>query len=591
MTDRKRTAGAPDEPAGPPAAKAGPAPAGAADPTEGAAAGAAGSALPRTPEDPAHHRHQVAVLGAHLGGAMLAAVLARSGVDVVLVDAPADRTTPAGEDTVPYTAEVLELLARRFDVPELSRLGHFRELPEEVRATSGVKSSIGFVYARPGAPVRPRQVVQFNVPSEHGEAHLYRPDMEAHVHEIAVRHGARVPRGRAPLAGVRGRAGDFTVVLADGSTVGARFVVDMAGPDAPMLDHLGEGPHLRPLRHTTRVLTAHLRGVRPLEQRVDPGPGGTPWTGGTTLVVFPGGWLQLVPFGEVRDSAHTLTSVALSLDPKQWPQQDATPEEDFRRVVARFPDLAWQFERATALGEGWHGGEGGQYAAVRTAGEGFLLLDRSAVRSDFVLARDFTLTCELVHEAAVAILAADRTGDWSPAAFRGVESFQKSLVEHGESLVQAALAATEDFRLWNAFCRVWLLHSMFAALSLKRARNDALALTSETRWAQLSHYRGNGFWFPVYHGFHALYEDTSRVLHQVAEGRIPPGAAADRIFGQLRTAAFIPPLFGFADPDDRYYNFTPLKRFKVLYWAKRLAPPQVRRVLTRGATIQPSTER
>ncbi|MFC7220671.1 NAD(P)/FAD-dependent oxidoreductase [Streptomyces polyrhachis] len=551
--------------------------------------GRAGAAAAGSPASTA--RHTVAVLGAHLGGGMLAAILARAGIDVVLVDSPHDATTAAGETTVPYTAEVFELLARRYGVPELSALGHFGELPAEIRSTSGVKRSIGFVYARPGAPVRPHHVVQFNVPSEHGESHLYRPDVDAWVHRLAVDYGARVPPGRATFTDVVGEAGDFRVRLADGSSVRAAFVVDMSGPDAPMLRRLGPDPALRPLRHSSRVLTAHLRGVRPLERRVDPGSGGTPWTGGTTQVVFPGGWIQLVPFGEQRTGETALTSVAVSLDAKLWPQRSASAEEDFQQVISRFPDLRWQFAQAAAV-RPWTGSEPWQYGANATAGEGFVVLERSAVRCDFTLSRDVTLTAELVHEAAAHLISAADSGDWSVARFRPLESFQDSLIEHGERLLSTALTATTDFRLWNAFCRVWLLHSMFAALSLKRARNDALARPGRPdQWRELGRFRGAGLWFPVYPGFVALFDDMDRLARQVADSRLAPGAAAERVFGRLRSASFVPPLFAFGDPTDRYYNFTPLKRVKVLLWAKRRAPHMVQRVLTPGATVLPDTDR
>ncbi|MGD1224917.1 hypothetical protein AB9Q10_41575 [Streptomyces krungchingensis] len=572
------------------------APTGAAQPAgAGTPAGADAPARPAPRPGPARSggrtRHTVAVLGAHLGGGMLAAILARAGIDVVLVDSPHDATTPAGETTVPYTAEVFELLARRYGVPELSALGHFGQLPAEVRRTSGVKSSIGFVYARPGAPVRPHQVVQFNVPSEHGESHLYRPDVEAWVHRLAAGHGAKVPQGRPVFTEVRGEAGDFTIELADGSEVGAAFVVDMSGLDAPMLRRLGPDPALRPLRHSSRVLTAHLRGVRPLERRVDPGEGGTPWTGGTTQVVFPGGWIQLVPFGDDRTGGTGLTSVAVSLDAKLWPQRSASAEEDFQQLIRQFPDLEWQFAEATAV-RAWTGSEPWQYGANTAAGDGFVVLDRSAVRCDFTLSRDVTLTAELVHEAAAHLIAAADSGDWSVERFRPLESFQAALIEHGDRLLRTALTATTDFRLWNAFCRVWLLHSMFAALSLKRARNDALATPERAdRWRELERYRGAGLWFPVYPGFVALFDDMDRLARQVADNRLAPGVAAERIFGQLRRASFVPPLFAFGDPTDRYYNFTPLKRVKVLLWAKRRAPYMVHRVLTRGATVLPDVER
>ena len=55
--------------------------------------------------------------------------------------------------TVPYTAELLYLLADRFAVPELADLAMFGRLPAWLQASSGVKQSLGFVYhrRRPGA--------------------------------------------------------------------------------------------------------------------------------------------------------------------------------------------------------------------------------------------------------------------------------------------------------------------------------------------------------------------------------------------------------------------------------------------------------
>ncbi|MGJ5757838.1 hypothetical protein [Streptomyces galbus] len=250
--------------------------------------------------------------------------------------------------------------------------------------------------------------------------------------------------------------------------------------------------------------------------------------------------MQLVPFGEDRTGEGALTSVAVSLDAKQWPQRSASPEEDFQHLVRQFPDLAWQFAEASAV-RPWASAESWQYAATRAVGDGFVVLDRSAVRCDFTLSRDVTLTAELVHEAAAHLIAAARDGDWSTERFRPLEVFQATLIEHGERLLRSALTATGDFRLWNAFCRVWLLHSMFAALSLKRARNDALATGDRPdQWRELGRHRGAGLWFPVYAGFVALFDDTDRLLRQVADQRLAPGAAAERIFGQLRTASFVP---------------------------------------------------
>ena len=181
----------------------------------------------------------VAILGAHLAGGVLAAALAHAGVTVALLDAGAAAGQPAGETTVPYTTAVVQLIAERFDVPELAALAHFPDLPPAVRRASGVKKSLGFLYHRPGREQDPRETVQFNVPGEHNEWHLSRPEVDAHAVEIARSQGALVLPGRPRAAKVALDADGVTVVTEEGGTVRARYLVDAAGPGSPLLEQLG----------------------------------------------------------------------------------------------------------------------------------------------------------------------------------------------------------------------------------------------------------------------------------------------------------------------------------------------------------------
>ena len=111
-------------------------------------------------------RYDVAVLGGTMAGGLLAAVLARQGVRVLVVPGAEDRSEPSGETTVPYTAEVFLLLAKRFDIPEIAAFGLFPDLPADVRRDSGVKKSLGFLYHRVGRPQSPEESIQFNVPGD-----------------------------------------------------------------------------------------------------------------------------------------------------------------------------------------------------------------------------------------------------------------------------------------------------------------------------------------------------------------------------------------------------------------------------------------
>ena len=46
----------------------------------------------------------------------------------------------------------------------------------------------------------PAQTVQFNVPGEHSEWHMFRPDVDEDAHEVARKYGAVVPRHPSALA-------------------------------------------------------------------------------------------------------------------------------------------------------------------------------------------------------------------------------------------------------------------------------------------------------------------------------------------------------------------------------------------------------
>jgi tetracycline 7-halogenase / FADH2 O2-dependent halogenase len=251
---------------------------------------------PRPLADP-EEKYDVALVGAHLATNLLAAVLAKNGVSVLLVDAEADATVPAGETTVPYTAEVFFTIARRYEIPEIGAFGLTCDLPDRVRRTSGVKRSLSFLYHQPEAEQDPAQTVQFNVPGEHSEWHMFRPDVDEYAHEIARKYGAVVPRHRSPVATTGPLPGGdgVEVSTADGLRYRARYLVDSVGMGSPIVAKLGGPDPVAGLRLRSRTMSAHLKGVRQFEQQVPMTayPGASPWSVGTVSHLFDGGWIQV----------------------------------------------------------------------------------------------------------------------------------------------------------------------------------------------------------------------------------------------------------------------------------------------------------
>jgi FADH2 O2-dependent halogenase len=535
-----------------------------------------------TPAARTDRTYDVAVLGGHVAAALLAAVLARAGVKVLLLDAGPAGHVPAGEGTVPYGAEIFAMLADRFGIPEIAGFGHAIKLPPEVREVSGLKRNIGFLHHEEGREQNPRHVVQFVVPGEHNEWHLYRPAADEHAWRIAVSAGATTVEGRPRLADALVGEDDVALMADDGRTYHAEFVVDGAGPESPLVKSLiGDDPGV-PLRQRSRVIAGRMRGVAPFENvsGIRKYRKAAPWSEGTTSHVFPGGWLQVIPFGNHSGSTNRETSVTLSLDPGRFPSSGLAPEKEFAEFVERFPGLARQFANASFTGEvtaedSW------QWRASRTLQDRVFLFERSASRNDMFLGRDLVMGAELINALAPALTEAVSAGDWNHPGLRRAARFQDDSIDYNDRMLEAARAACATFDLWNAYSRVWLLYQVIAAMSLKQARTAAVAAEGATRWAPVEHLAEAPFWYATPPGLRELVDHSYDTCARTLTGEVAPADAADRIFHNLRAADFVPPNYGYANPRDRFYRFTVARRIRTLMWTRTTAPRQFRRAITR----------
>ncbi|WP_305786495.1 NAD(P)/FAD-dependent oxidoreductase [Symbioplanes lichenis] len=65
---------------------------------------------------------EVTVLGSGIGGSTVAAILARQGISVALIDGATHPRFALGESTIGETSFLMRLLAARYDVPELAQM-------------------------------------------------------------------------------------------------------------------------------------------------------------------------------------------------------------------------------------------------------------------------------------------------------------------------------------------------------------------------------------------------------------------------------------------------------------------------------------
>ncbi len=517
--------------------------------------------------------YDVAVVGRHLAGGWLAAILARHGARVLLVDGPQTPGTRPGETTVPYTTAVLELLAERFDVPEIGAFAHFVDLPPAVRAASGVKRSLSFLHHQAGRVHDPKHTVQFNVPGEHNECHVYRPVVDEHACDLAARRGAHLITA-ATVTAAEPALDRVRLTLSNGTQVSVRYLVDASG--TALTGDAGDDTDLA-LR--SRVLTTYMTGVEDLGEVARPSSyrQATPWSAGTVHHLFPGGWVQVVTFANHPEGINPVCAVTLSVDRDSAAVLPHEPEELFRTVIARYPSIAAQFRRAVAS-RPWTAANTSRRPLHDTYGPRWIAVDRAVGVVEDFLSSDISVAAEVVHATAAALLRVLDGAEQAEEALAGVARFQHKLLAYNDRMLASARIASADFALFNAFSRVWLLWQILAHLSLKRACADA---ESEGSWAPVERFGDGALWFrtpeglvPLLAWFFAQYEDVRR-------GVRTPAGTASAVFRRLARSRFVPPLYRFAAPSARFYKFTATRRIAMLLWVMTVAPKDFQRLLRR----------
>src|SRR5947199_9521779 len=107
------------------------------------------------------HNFDVAILGSGMSGSIMAAILAKRGVSVLLLDGEVHPRFAVGESTIPHTSLLISLLAEKYDLPALDDLIDAAGLTKRVCATCGIKRHFAYVYHRPGQTYNPTDGLQF----------------------------------------------------------------------------------------------------------------------------------------------------------------------------------------------------------------------------------------------------------------------------------------------------------------------------------------------------------------------------------------------------------------------------------------------
>lgn len=519
-------------------------------------------------------KYDVVIIGTGIGGTTLGAILARHGLRVAMIDSGTHPRFAVGESTIATTTLTLELMAMRFDVPELKHITSIAEVSENVMPSCGVKRNFGFVYHREHTEQNPQEVNQALVVNE---VHYFRQDIDAYMLHVAIRYGCDAYQNTV-VDDIRIDAGGVTVTTRGGLTFEADFVADGAGYRSVLADKLGlrETP-CRAKTHA-RGLFTHMIDVKPfdacrevpkaLQQPV-------PWHQGTLHHLFDGGWMWVIPFNNTPESKNPLVSVGLMLDPRKHPKPDVRPEQEFADFIAKHPDMARQFADARAVRE-WVSSGRIQYSASACTGDRFCLLSHATGFIDPLFSRGLFNTMQTTNALAGLLIEAAKDRDFSKARFAPVEKLQQGLIDFNDRLVNCSYLSWGHYPLWNAWFRLWLLTGNYGQLHLQRAMMK-YRQTGDARWLEPADALLPGA-FTTLEPIVRLFEEAAVCVERYGAGELSGEAAERAIYALLEeNAALLPPFFDFVSPAERItWPSTPEKIAALLLeWVERL-PEDVR---------------
>jgi FADH2 O2-dependent halogenase len=419
----------------------------------------------------------LAVVGSGFAGSLLAAIAARAGRSVVLVEEGSHPRFVIGESTSPLANLLLEELAGRYGLPGPAALAKWGSWRRSLPGTlGGVKRGFSFLHHRAGEPFRANRaasnplLVAASPREDIADTHWYRADVDRVFLEAARGAGvAYVDRTR--LAGASfSAAGARLSGEGPGGPVEltVRFVVDASGARGFLHRALGLPEASFPGLPETRALYSHFGGVRRLEEMdLLPGEDSPPYPIDDAAVhhLFGGGWIWVLRFSDGVASAGAALTAPLA-------REIGGPEgaAAWARLLSRFPTIREQFRDSRALRPyGWIPRLA--FRTGRAAGPGWAMLPSAAAFVDPLLSTGFPLTLLGVERLARAI-----EEEWGGPRFpeRVAAHGAKTLFEAdtAAALISALYASLEDPELFAGLSLLYFAAATYAEAARRLGRPE-----------------------------------------------------------------------------------------------------------------------
>ncbi|MGD9942725.1 MAG: NAD(P)/FAD-dependent oxidoreductase [Burkholderiaceae bacterium] len=318
-------------------------------------------------------RCEVLVIGGGPGGATVATLLARRGIDVVVLDKDRHPRFHIGESLLPA------------NLPLFEQLG----VADEIRAIGMHKPGIEFVSPSHAH----RSYLEFSDSWNASLDHAYqvrRSDFDHVLLRNAERSGARVRQGcRVKDARFEDEHVDVDSVDDDGTPRKwrARFLIDASGRDTFLATRMKLKQKNK--AHNSSALFAHFEGAQRLPGRIE---------GNISIFWFEHGWFWFIPLPE------GVTSVGAVCWPYYLKSRSKPLPEFFQDTIALSPPLAERLQGARLVSE-VHATGNYSYSSTRCYGHRHLMIGDAFTFIDPVFSSGVYLAMRNAFQAADTVQA------------------------------------------------------------------------------------------------------------------------------------------------------------------------------------------
>jgi FADH2 O2-dependent halogenase len=531
-------------------------------------------------------QYEVVILGSGISGTLLAAVLARNGVKVALIDSGTHPRFVIGESTVPETTTNLKIMAKLFDVPEIGEFANFFVHRDKVGASHGVKRGFSFCYHRPNqehVPTETNQTATLSPPFG-PDSHWFRQDTDQYMLTVASHYGADIYQ-QSTVTELSVREDEVELLL-DKGAFKAEFVVDATGPFSPFAKQMGIRDEPSPLKTHSRGLFTHMVGVKSWDALFEQESHGMPYRMDQTTLhhLFDGGWMWVIPFDNHEQATNKLCSVGVMFDSQKHPKTDASPEQEFEEFLRRYPSIGRQFESARAVRK-WVSSPRIQYSSNKLSVGRYFALPHAAAFIDPLFSTGLNLTAHGVNVLADCLIDSFKTGRLQEDRLRKLERQIIHKVEVFDQLVATSFDAFRSFKLWNAWYRIWEIGTYFNALGAMRClmkyrqTGDKAVLRERlsSPWAEPLAYSVEGY--------STLFERAKAAVERVVRGECTDAEGARAIYDELEAFKSMPYFITRREEHLRTLGtFMVLPLVRMFLWGRTRGPADTRRYYDFTAT-------